>query len=183
MMMSGDLDGARARTRELLAAGASGFELVVLTLARDVSIGTEREGYERQLREKNPARAEILSALTPAYSLIFFEPVRSAEAGNPGLAGSPGSVPAAPAVPKPTPAEQAVSVPLFYQLGAFRDEANAASLSSRLSRAGFKPQTVRRESRTGILSIVYLDAGPDPARLMIALKDAGFESWPLFASP
>jgi len=115
--------------------------------------------------------------------LVRFDPHQSIEARIPVPQTSDVPVSTSSIARQPDPAGEAVSSPLYYQLGAFRDEANAALLSTRLVRAGFKPKTVRRESRTGVLFIVYLEAGADPARLMIALKDAGFESWPLFAEP
>jgi tetratricopeptide (TPR) repeat protein len=183
LLLAGDSTGALARAMDVLATGASGFEAAALSLARDVSSGAVREGYEKRLREEHPGRLEAHDALALIYSLVRSDPPLPIEARIPAPRTSdvPGSV--SSLARPPDLVGEVVSSPLYYQLGAFRDEANAALLSTRLVRAGFKPKTVRRESRAGVLSIVYLEAGADPARLMIALKDAGFESWPLFAEP
>lgn len=183
LMLAGDLAGSLARSKDVIALGVTGFEAAALSLARDVTNGAEREAYEKLLREKYSGRPEAQDALASIYySLVNIGPVQIQTA----LQASATKV-ATVSIPAEDPQAEgraaAVSGPLYYQLGAFRDEANAALLSSRLVRAGFKPKTVRRESRAGVLFIVYLEAGPDPARSMIALKDAGFESWPLFAEP
>ena len=57
-MLTGDLEGAHARIKDILDAGASGLEAAALSLARDVSSGAVREGYIKQLREKYPGRPE-----------------------------------------------------------------------------------------------------------------------------
>lgn len=184
LMLSGDFASSLARSREALAIRVSGFEAAALSLARDVSSGAEREGYDKQLREKYSGRPETQDTLASIYySLVNFDPGQSVAVRIPSPAAGvvPGST--STGAKQSEGKADALSGPVYYQLGAFRDEANAALLSTRLVRAGFKPETVKRESKTGVLSIVYLDAGLDPASLMIALKDAGFESWPLFAEP
>lgn len=183
MMLAGDLAGALAGSMEVLAIKSSGLETAALALARDASTGAVREGYEKKLQEMFPGRPETYDALASRYSLVHFNPDHSSGAVIPSPIDSAVSVSASSNARQADNTAEAASSPVYYQLGAFRDEDNALLMSSRLVRAGFRPKTVRRESRTGVLSIVYLEAGSDPARLTIALKDAGFESWPLFVEP
>ena len=184
LMLAGDLASSLARAKDALALGASGFEGAALSLARDVSSGAEREGYVNRLKEEYAGWPETHDALTSIfYSLANFDSALSLQVPLPPSATSAVADSISSEGKQPEGKREVISGPLYYQLGAFRDEANAVLLSTKLVRAGFSPKTVRRESRAGILSIVYLEAGSDPASLMIALKDAGFESWPLFAEP
>lgn len=175
MILSGDRPGALVRSVNALAVKSSGLEAAALSIAMDASNGVERESYVKRLREEYPGWPETQDALATIFGLINFVPTKPL--------GARISTPISSSDRKADRIELVESKPLYYQLGAFRDEANAALLSTRLLRAGFKPKTAKKESGTGVLSIVYLEAGPDPSRLMVALKDAGFESWPLFASP
>jgi tetratricopeptide (TPR) repeat protein len=193
LILAGDLSGALALSREALATESSDLQAAALSIARDASVGVERESYEKRLHAEYPGWPGTNDILATIYGLIHSTssqstgggialpttPVSSESAGGNTLVHTPVPPPERP-VDKDQDPE---SKPLYYQLGAFRNEANATLLSSRLARAGFKPKTARKESGTGVLSIVYLEAGSDPGRLMVALKDAGFESWPLFGEP
>ena len=193
LVLSGDMPGALARSVDALAMESSGLEAAALSLARDASDGVERELYVKRLREKYPGWPETQDALATIFGLIHFmstqsegariaAPVTNAANVSPEASAS---IEASVSIPDRQKDDTQIieTKPLYYQLGAFRDEANAILLSTRLVRAGFNPKTARRESGNGVLSIVYLEAGSDPSRLMVALKDAGFESWPLFAAP
>jgi tetratricopeptide (TPR) repeat protein len=181
MILNGDMPGALTRSLEALAVESSGLDAAALSIARDASGGAERAVYEKRLREEHPGWPETQDALGAIYGLKNSVLIQSVVAGIPGRVTI--EAPVLTPVRQAEAAPVTESKPLYYQLGAFRDEANAVLLTSRLVRAGFKPETARRDSRAGVLSVVYLEAGPDPARLMIALKDAGFESWPLFTAP
>jgi tetratricopeptide (TPR) repeat protein len=193
MIISGDTSGALARSKDALAVKSSGLQAAALSMARDSSEGIERDSFINRLKSEYPGWPETqdpLATISGWIKLISI-PSTGGETSTPIIPAASGSTRetastngSASSTDKQAEKERvAGSKPLYYQLGAFRDEANATLLSTRLVRAGFKPRTARKESETGILSIVYLDAGADPGRLMVALKDAGFESWPLFAEP
>ncbi|MDX9959735.1 MAG: SPOR domain-containing protein [Clostridia bacterium] len=195
LILSGDLPGALARSLDALAVQSSGLQAAALSVARDASDGAERASYEKRLRTEFPGWPVTNDALAIFSGLVHSTSTQPPGSGTgmplatvaPAATATGGTVDVRGSVSNSDRLAEKVlgseSKPLYYQLGAFRDEANATLLSTRLVRAGFKPETARKEMGTGILSIVYLEAGADPGRLMIALKDAGFESWPLFAKP
>jgi hypothetical protein len=100
--------------------------------------------------------------------------------------GREAAVPLAPAVaedapsPAALPRESAGTAPAVLQTGLFSREENARALTERLRRAGFQPDIVRREvNGTGYWAVI-VPAGTDMGLTIIHLKDAGFESFPIF---
>ena len=69
----------------------------------------------------------------------------------------------------------------FFQVGAFRDEANAQALATKLARLGLEAHTGRRTSMD--LFVVYVNAGQDAQATVLKLKDAGYESWMMDEAP
>ncbi len=68
-------------------------------------------------------------------------------------------------------------VATVFQVGAFKDEANANLLKSKLSRLGLEAFARLKESSG--LHIVYVMAGKDEEHTVLVLKDAGYEAWRL----
>jgi tetratricopeptide (TPR) repeat protein len=66
------------------------------------------------------------------------------------------------------------------QTGLFGKEENAKAMASRLSGAGFTPRIVRRRVNNTDYWAVTVPAAPDTGKTVLALKDAGFESFPVF---
>jgi hypothetical protein len=94
------------------------------------------------------------------------------------------AAPAAPVVPEPvdqkrTP-EDAGRTPVVLQTGLFSREENARALAERLRRAGFQTDITRRGVKGVDYWAVNVPAGADMGRTIIRLKDAGFESFPVF---
>ncbi|MFP3089214.1 SPOR domain-containing protein [Treponema sp. TIM-1] len=87
-------------------------------------------------------------------------------------------VPAAPKALDPAPEDAGTAVVL--QTGLFSREENARALVERLRRAGFQAGITRRGVKGVEYWAVTVPAGNDMGRTIIHLKDAGFESFPVF---
>jgi hypothetical protein len=114
-------------------------------------------------------------------ALWFLFPGREGVAlGSPAAGGSPQVLPT-PAAQNPRPQETTGgTAPVVLQTGLFSREENARALTERLKRAGFQPDIVRREVRGAGYWAVIVPAGNDMGRTIIRLKDAGFESFPVY---
>ncbi|MDR2759184.1 MAG: SPOR domain-containing protein [Spirochaetaceae bacterium] len=69
---------------------------------------------------------------------------------------------------------------VVLQTGLFGREENARTLAERLRRAGFQTDIIRREIKGAGYWAVIVPAGNDMGGTIIRLKDAGFESFPVF---
>lgn len=69
----------------------------------------------------------------------------------------------------------------YYQLGAFKDEGNAKAFASKISALGV--EAVLSKKSSGGLIIVYINAGLEPNKTVMLLKDAGYEAWALSEKP
>lgn len=105
------------------------------------------------------------------------------------VAGASGDEAAIPAVGSPTVPSESKAPPsgrsgvqeTVFQIGAFRDEANAQSAAARLRLRGLSPTVSFKKERS--LYIVYVDGGIDPNKTVIAIKDAGFEAFRMESRP
>jgi cell division protein FtsN len=70
---------------------------------------------------------------------------------------------------------------MYYQVGAFRDEANAKALSAKLLALGLRP-TVKLKPGKEVFA-VYVEAGKDPSKVVLVLKDSGYEAWAVEGAP
>jgi hypothetical protein len=114
-------------------------------------------------------------------ALWFLFPGREGVALGSPAAGEDAPVLPNPAAPNRQPQETAGgAVPAVLQTGLFSREENARVLTERLNRAGFQPDIVRREVKGAGYWAVIVPAGNDMGRTIIRLKDAGFESFPIF---
>jgi hypothetical protein len=119
----------------------------------------------------------------------------SGPAGTATVAGSAGSVPAAtagspsgttpaataavPPGPGTAPAGEA-GTPAVLQTGLFSGEANARNMAGRLQAAGFSPSVSPRRVNGRDYWAVSVPPGTDMQGTIMRLKDAGFESFPVF---
>jgi cell division septation protein DedD len=96
----------------------------------------------------------------------------------------PGPVQAGPAAVVPgsvTPAPQAASGgPRAIQIGLFSRENNARNMADRLRAAGFIPEVAARVVNGASYWSVTVPPGDDSSVTTLRLKDAGFESFPVF---
>ena len=184
LAQSGNFSAALVRSKEAVALDFPPLQAAALALARDASSGTAREAYTKQLHDNYSGRPEAQDGFVMVSPLLqlSMELITESTQTNTDLAQKPNDnllkVPV-----NDNQANIGDAFPLYYQLGAFRESANAELLIAKLERHGFQAKTFRRDSKSGQLYLVYVDAGPNASRMMVALKDAGFETWPLFSEP
>jgi len=70
--------------------------------------------------------------------------------------------------------------PIALQVGLYRDEKNARALVSRLAAKGFAATATGRKTADATYWAVTVAPGEDHSATLMRLKDAGFESFPLF---
>ncbi|MBU0936662.1 MAG: hypothetical protein KKC64_13670 [Spirochaetes bacterium] len=144
-------------------------------LAASAATGTEKQQYADKLQQLQETASSQDLGFQP-YMMPAWAQLQFGASLIPSEAASTGSVSAASET-------SAVEAPLFYQTGAFGNAEYAEAAMARLRAAGFQPQRVQRSTTEPVLIVVYVPAGNNPARTLIALKDAGFEAWPLYAAP
>jgi len=158
----GERPVAAGIARAVLSGADARFTVAALLLGRASTDGAEREGYEQRLAAyaNRPEVASTVPLLLFGGSTTSGERVREE------------TVP-------PVQASQAEMT--FYQVGAFRDEANARLLVKKLEALGLEPLLTFKSARE--LYIVYTHAGSDAARTVLVLKDAGYEAWAIDGAP
>ena len=90
------------------------------------------------------------------------------------------AVPAEPVDQKRPPVDAGRTAAVVLQTGLFLREENARTLAERLRRAGFQADIARRGVQGVEYWAVNVPAGNDTGGTIIRLKDAGFESFPIF---
>jgi len=164
-LASGDAATALANATVAMEDADNRVAVSALILARAATEGTAREGYDRLLSKRFPSRPEA-GATAP---LALFLMAGSVAAGPP-LAETPAAI-----------VKEASGNTVFFQVGAFRDEANAQALKAKLERLGLEAHARRRTSAD--LFLVYVNAGQDAQATVLKLKDAGYESWMMDEAP
>ncbi len=94
---------------------------------------------------------------------------KAVASASPGLAASPVATPAASGSPALT---------RRYQVGIFSDLRHADELVAELQKKGFSPKIEKRTVAGKALLAVIVEGEADAT--LLRLKDAGYESWPLF---
>jgi hypothetical protein len=105
----------------------------------------------------------------------FTSPAPAGSAASPSITAS--STANAPGMNTPDTQD---SVAKVLQTGLFSSETNAKSHAERLKTAGFSPSLVRRAVNGGDYWAVTVPAGQNITRAIQELRNAGFESFPLF---
>jgi len=146
----------------VLSDAGSRVTVPALLLARASTEGAIRDGYQKRL-SAYPNRPDAASTL-PLLLL-----------GGTSTRGERVPAEAAPTVSAPQ------TEMTFYQVGAFRDEANAKVLVKKLEGLGLEPLLTFKPDRK--LHLVYVHAGQDSARTVLVLKDAGYEAWAVDGTP
>jgi cell division septation protein DedD len=132
--------------------------------------------------------AESVRAAATAHWLLFpgrdsLRPAAALEAGRPAAVPSPAaaasaappSVAAAPAAQPPAGASGA-----FLQTGLYGREENAAAMADRLKEAGFDARLRRRTVNGTGYWAVSVPPGKDMNGTIRTLKEAGFDSFPVY---
>jgi hypothetical protein len=105
-------------------------------------------------------------------------PVQPPEVPRQYELSSPPPAAAGTAVPAATPDTRAG--PRALQTGLFSREENAQAAAARLSAKGFAAELGRKTVNGVMYWVVSVAPGEDPNRTIMRLKDAGFESFPVF---
>jgi hypothetical protein len=121
----------------------------------------------------------IVSA-APAAMWLFFPgrggiTLDTADWSSPPVSAAP----SAPAASAPVPVSPAPG-PGTLQTGLFSNEENAQRQAGRLQAAGFAPALSRRRVNGTDYWAVSVPPGQDMSQTILRLKDAGFESFPVF---
>jgi hypothetical protein len=116
--------------------------------------------------------------LFPGRDAFSTQPAAAPEAGRP--AAAPAAVVPATAQPVP-PAPVPVGVPgAFLQTGLYSKEENAAAMAEGLKKAGFDARLRRRTVNGTGYWAVSVPPGGDMNRTIGRLKEAGFDSFPVY---
>lgn len=86
----------------------------------------------------------------------------------------------APAASPPDAAEPGSTKATAYQVGAFVEEANASALVKELGGKGFSASIVRKERGGRSIWSVLVRSSSGADDLLLRLKDAGYEAYPVF---
>ncbi len=135
------------------------------------------------------SRRRVELALTPQWIFAGARPVPGPATQVPDHVGAepaatrtqaPSDTPPAPAKPPSPVSTLAESSAKALQVGLFKSEANAQNLVSRLEARGFTSKVSKRAVGETLYWVVTVDPGASVGDLTMKLKDAGFESFPLF---
>jgi cell division septation protein DedD len=101
---------------------------------------------------------------------------------KPASAPEPKAVPegSAPTKGAAEPFDAGSSRVAAYQIGAFSEEGNATALVKELGKKGFPASIVRKDRGGRTIWSVIIQAGADADALLLRLKDAGYEAYPIF---
>ncbi|AEF81213.1 SPOR domain-containing protein [Leadbettera azotonutricia] len=128
-----------------------------------------------QSPESRMASGAIAQAATPQW-LLF--PGRDSIATASSQTAAPSTAPSSGG--EPQPAISAGGSPGILQTGLFGREANAQAMADVLKQAGFQPQVTRRRVNGSEYWAVMVPAGSSMGATIMQLKNAGFESFPVF---
>jgi cell division septation protein DedD len=132
---------------------------------------------ESLILEQNPA-ASVSAAARPMW-LLF--------AGREGVTVGEVSRPAPPVSSPPEAAGRDAGAgedgaPALLQTGLFSREENAGTMAARLRAAGFTPVLRRREVNGNSFYVVGVAPGNAINEMILRLKDAGFEAFPVYGA-
>lgn len=157
--------------------------LVLIAYASEAS---DRDKAKAHLRERFPALSKALETvpshlvLATALRSTPSEPARAASTAG-STAATPQTDRAAPKEPAPEAKSAERGASVYYQVGAFRDKENADAAIERIKKLGVAAFLKYKDDRK--LYIVYVGAGADADKTILALKDAGFEAFRLDRAP
>jgi tetratricopeptide (TPR) repeat protein len=154
---------------EPLLGDDSPFKAAALMLAAAAAEGEAAQAYETRLKAM-AARPEGASTATAMLSLVSRSVATALPAERSASVASGGSAEGAEA----KGAADAVRT-TYYQVGAFRDQANAEALAKKLTGLGLTA-TVSHKADKGLYA-VGVEGGAEPSRTVLILKDAGYEAW------
>lgn len=169
--------GDRVRAVAAAQAGADSASprvaIAALFLGVAASDGAERDVFRGMLSKRYPALTD--EAAVSALSLLTASTMATTLAPT-TLAPSTEK----PAAQSAADGEAAATV-RYYQVGAFKDQANARALAQKLDKLGLVASYRLRSKKD--LYLVFVESGADASATILRLKDAGYEAWPLDEAP
>lgn len=160
---------AAAGIADSILARPSTLEAAALMLAREAAEGEAAQAYESRLEamgSRPESGSSAVAMLSLASRAIVSGTVVAAERADVTVAATP---------PAEATSGTEAARKALYQVGAFRDRANADALVTRLAGLGVTANASKKAD-TG-LYVVVAEGGADPERTVLILKDAGYEAW------
>lgn len=148
--------------RIILSGSDAGFTVAALQLGSAATEGVEHEAYEKRL-STFANRPEVTSTIP---LLLFGGSSRTVTRMKEEIV---------------QPVQEPQAEMSFYQVGAFRDEANAKLMVKKLEGLNLEPVLTFKSEKK--LYCVYVRAGTDTSRTVLVLKDAGLEAWAIDGPP
>lgn len=168
----GDRQRAAAAARAGSDSASPRVAIGALFLGVAATDGADRDAFRGMLSRRYPALTD--EAAVSSLSLLTASTMVSAVA-------TPAIVPVAPPVAPPTVDDDASAAVNYYQVGAFKDQANARALAQKLEKLGLVVSYRLRSKKD--LYVVFVETGADTSATILRLKDAGYEAWPLDEAP
>lgn len=181
---AGETEPALQAAREMIDGVGPAQRLAALRLAASLAEGQEKAAYERRIEAEfggvSGGSEAFLALLGAEADAGWKHPEAAAPAGGAAGGAAQAPVPAGGAASSAQGAVGTSGGPTHYQVGAFRDQANAQLVANRLNGLGFSASLRSRSDDRGAVFTVVVPAGSDPGATLLRIKDAGFEAWPLF---
>lgn len=152
--------------------------------------GAGREQFSTALSKRFPALPDdpvvsslslLMASLKTVAATTETQAAPTAVAPAVAPAGPPAGPPAGAPAGAATTGGDTAGPARYYQIGAFRDQANAQGLAQKLEKLGLSAAYRLRSKKD--LYVVYVESGADAEATILKLKDAGYEAWPLDGLP
>ncbi|MCL2472522.1 MAG: tetratricopeptide repeat protein, partial [Treponema sp.] len=121
-----------------------------------------------------PGSAQSPASIPPAAAPVFPAEVQASSAAQPAPVGAATAQPANAKSAETNPAETNL-----LQVGLFSKEDNAKTMAARLIKAGFDAIIIRRQVNGGDFWAACVPYGNEMNAMILKLKNAGFESFPV----
>jgi len=170
----GDWERAVASARKGADSASGRVAMAALYLGCAATDGAERELFSGALSKRFPAVLD--DPVVSSLSLLMASTKTVAAA-----AAKPVAPPAAMTAGATAESVEPVGPTRYYQIGAFKDQANAQTLAQKLQSLGLSAAYRLRSKKD--LYVVFVESGADSEATILKLKDAGYEAWPLDGLP
>ncbi len=181
----GDRERAVASARRGVEAANGRVAMAALYLGcAATDDGAERSMFSAALSKRFPALPDdpVVSSLSLLMASLKTIATTSEMQAAPTAVAPTGATTAGPTAAGATAVGGEAADPArYYQIGAFKDQANAQVLAQKLEKLGLTA-AYRLRSRKD-LYVVFVESGADAEATILKLKDAGYEAWPLDGLP
>ncbi len=189
-LAQGNAAAALSSARQVADSGRERYRLAALDLlsvaaeAKDAKAYADlRAGHAGVPMPLWPRYALMaLAADTASWSALASLGANESHAAVPQTGATDTSKGAAPAAGQAAAATASAeaSGPRYFQIGAYRDPANAELVRARLAEKGFSVTMEAKKQGELSVTVILVPAGNDPGATLMRIKDAGYEAWPVF---